>query len=270
METPPPLTGPQDPPQGSTAPLPPVNRTSLLSRLMNVFAVPGEVFDEVKASPHSASNWLVPILLLAVVGAVSAFVMFSQPAIQQQIREKQEQAIQAQVKAGKIKQADADRAMEMAQKFTGPTVMKVFGSAGAVVVSFLRVLWGALVLVLLGKWFLKAQIPFPKAMEVAGLALMIAVLGGLVTLLLTVNFSSMFATPSLALAVDHFDTNRRSHLVLGALNVFSFWLVGVLGAGLARLTGVPWARAAFLVCGWWLVQESLFILAGGGLGQMAL
>jgi len=41
--------------------------TSLAARLMNVFAVPGEVFDEVKASAHSAGNWLLP----ALVGSVS-------------------------------------------------------------------------------------------------------------------------------------------------------------------------------------------------------
>ncbi len=237
---------------------------------MNVFAVPGDVFEEVKASPNCASNWLVPIVLLSLVGAVSAFVIFSQPAIVQQLREKQEQAIQDQVKAGKIKQADADRVLAATQQFMTPNVMKIFGAVGAVVAGVLRVIWWAVVLSLLGRWFLKASIPFGKAMEVAGLALMIAVLGGIVTLLLTVNFSNMFATPSLALTVDHFDTSRRSHLVLGAINVFSFWLVGVLGAGLARLASVPWPRGAFLVCAYWLIQETFFILAGGGLGQLAL
>ncbi len=237
---------------------------------MNVFAVPGDVFEEVRATRHLVSNWLMPALLLGIVGALSAFLIFSQPAIHQQLREKQEQALQAQVKAGKLKQADADRALELVDKVMGPATLKLLASAGAVIAGFARVLWWGLILVLLARWFFKARIPYPKALEVAGLALMIAVLGQIVTLLLTVNFSNLAATPSLALAVEKFDNTRRAHLVLGAMNVFSFWLIGVLACGLGRLTGSPWGRAVFVVLGFWLLQETLLILIGGNIGQMAL
>ena len=38
---------------------------SLAARLLNVFATPGDVFDDVKVAPASTANWLVPALLLA-------------------------------------------------------------------------------------------------------------------------------------------------------------------------------------------------------------
>ena len=117
---------------------------------------------------------------------------------------------------------------------------------------------------------MKARFGYIKTLEVSGLGLMISVLGAVVTLLLTVNLAKVFATPSLALVVSDFDAQRKSHLLLGAANVFSFWLVGVLSVGLARLAGVPFLRAAWLVFAAWVIQESFLVLLGGVLGQFAL
>jgi len=235
---------------------------------LNVFAVPGEVFAEVKAAPSSVANWVVPAVLFAIVGTISAMVIFSQPNIIQQIREQQAKVMDQQVKAGKMSQTDADKALEIMEKFTGPTMMKLIGAVGSVVVSFGRVAWWGLVLWLMSRWLLKAEIGFVKGLEIAGLATMISVLGSIVSVLLIVNIGKLGATPSLALAVSDFDATRKSHLFLGAANVFSFWYVGVVAVGLGKLSGVPFLRAAWVVCCFWLLQESLLILAG--MGQMAL
>jgi hypothetical protein len=261
MEAPPPLSQPEP----AVAPPP---TTSLTARLMNVFAVPGDVFAEVKAARFALSNWLVPIVLLSLIGAIAAVIIVSQPVIQQQMREAQTKALDQKVKAGKMTQAQADQAMEVIDKFMGPTMWKVMGAAGAVVINVLRMLWWALVLWLLGRWALKTEFGWVKSLEVVGLALMISVLGTLVTVLLQVNFSRMFATPSLALAINDFDVSRKSHLMLGAINLFSIWQVGVLAVGLAKLAGTPFLRAAWVVFTYWVLQESFLILVG--LGQMAL
>jgi hypothetical protein len=253
----------QTPPTDDPPPLPPTApATSLAARLLNVFAAPGEVFEEVKASSASVANWLAPTLIGAVIGTVGAFIIFSQPAIVQKIHEQQEQMFEQQVKAGKMSQADADRALAMAEKFSGPTVLKILGVLGAVVGSFVRLLWWGLVVWLLGRWFLKAQFGYVKALEVAGLSSMIAVLGGIVTLLLIVNFGKLTSSPSLALAISDFDVKNKAHLLAGAVNVFNFWLVGVMASGLARLAGVPFLRAATVVLGYWLVTELLVIFTG--------
>jgi mannitol-specific phosphotransferase system IIBC component len=259
----------ESPPIAETPPpSPKVPTMSLAARLLNVFAIPGDVFEEIKAAPHAAANWLVPALIASVVGAVSAFLMFSQPTIQQQLREKQEQMMEQQVKAGKMTRAQADQAMSVAQKVTGPTMMKIFGAFGAVASSFARVFWWALVLWLLSRWFLKIPISYLKATEVAGLAGMIATLGAIVTLLLIVNLGKLFSTPSLALTIGDFDEKNKSHLLLGAVNVFNFWLIGVLASGLGRLAGVPFARAAFLLLGYWIAWSLALIFIG--LGTLAM
>jgi hypothetical protein len=241
---------------------------SLPARLLNVFAVPGEVFAEVRDHAMSHLNWLAPALLGAVVGVVSVVILFSQPAIQQQVREQQAKAIEQQVKAGKLTQEQADQALSAIDKFMGPTFLKIAGGASAVVVSFVRVVWWGLVLMLLARWFLKVPIGFGKSLEVSGLATMVGVLGAIVALLLTVNLNRMGASPSLSLVVKDFDLTRKSHLFLGAANVFSFWQLGVTALGLAKLAGVPFIRAALAVFAFWVLQECILIQIG--FGQFAL
>jgi hypothetical protein len=252
------------------APQPPA--MSLAARLVNVFAIPGEVFEGVKASRFRVGNWLLPALLSAVVGVATIMVVLSQPSIQRQVREAAEQKakeLDQQVKAGKMTQADANHIEAATRIFTDPTTLKTLGTMAAVLIGGARVFWWAFILWLLGRQFLKVQFGYLKALEVAGLALMISVLGGIVTLLLTVNLPKMFAAPGLALVVADFDAARKSRLLLGAANLFSFWLVGVLSVGLAKLAGVPFLRAAWFVFAFWVIQESFFVLLGGVLGQFA-
>jgi hypothetical protein len=136
----------------------------------------------------------------------------------------------------------------------------------AVLVSVIRVLWWAFVLRLLGQLFLRVRLGYGKMLEVAGLGTMISVLGTIVTLLLTIKVAGASPTAGLGLVVSDFDATRKSPLVLAALSAFSFWLVAVMSVGLARLAGVPFLRAAWLVFAAWLLQESFFNLLG--LGQM--
>jgi hypothetical protein len=78
----------------------------------------------------------------------------------------------------------------------------------------------------------------------------------------------MIATPSLALAVKDFDVTRKSHLMLGTVNIFYFWQIGVFSAGLAKLANVRFLRAMPLVLVCWILQELLLIFSG--MGQFAL
>lgn len=260
MEQPPPISEIQSVPSKPPA-------MSLMARLMNVFAGPGEVFEDIRASPPAVPNWLVPALLFAVMGIISSMVMFSQPAIVQKIHEEQAKKMDEMVKSGKMSRADADKAEAMAEKFTGPTMLKIFGSVASVIASFVRLLWWALILWLLGK-VLKRSFGYGKALEVIGLASMITVLGSLVTILLIVNLGRMIATPSLALTIPDFDVTRKSHLMLGTVNLFYFWQIGVLSVGLAKLAQVSFIRALPLVLTCWILQELFFIFTG--LGQFAL
>ena len=233
--------------------------TSLAGRLLNIFAAPGDVFDEIKTAPPRVSNWLVPTLLSAVIGALSVIIMFSQPAIIQQIHEQQAKVFDDQVNAGKMTRAQADQAEATVEKFGGPTLMKISGSIGSVVASFVRVFWWTFVLWLLGLMFLKAKLDYLKTVEVAGLATMITILGTLVALLLTVILGKI-TTPSPALFVAHFDPKNVLHVALAAVNLFALWMIGVMAVGLSRLSGARFLKVLLLTAGSWLVVQLFFIL----------
>src|SRR5580765_3525426 len=93
-------------------------RMSLGARLMNVFAGPGDVFEEVVKGPPAVANWLVPALLLCLVGIVSTFVIFSQDSIIQQVREQQERVMQKKLE--KLPQAQREQILEAVEKWSGP------------------------------------------------------------------------------------------------------------------------------------------------------
>src|SRR6266851_1368031 len=95
MEEPPHIAEPSSDPQSRPPAVAPP-RMSLAARLLNVFAVPSDVFTDVKTAPNAVANWLVPVLLSALVGALAAIIILSQPAIQQQMREAQTKAMDQQ------------------------------------------------------------------------------------------------------------------------------------------------------------------------------
>ena len=241
---------------------------SLVGKLMNVIAAPGEVFDEIKAAPPRVAHWLVPVLLFAVVSVIAVCTLFAQPAIRQTIHDQQVKALDKQVQLGKMTQAQEDQALQVMDKFMGPTMLAVFGSFGAVLNSFISVFWWALVLWLGGRWFLKARFHYLKAVEVAGLASVILALGVILSTLLAVILGRLYVGPSLALLVSDFDPARRGHLLLGAANVVYFWHTGVLALGLAKLSAAPASRALIFVFSYWLLAEMLLIAVG--LGQWTL
>ena len=164
-------------------------------------------------------------------------------------------------------QAQEDQALQMMERFTGPTMLSIFGSVGGHVAVSYQFLVG-LVLWLCGRWFLKARFGYMKAVEIAGLASVIIVLSMVISTLLAVILGRLYVGPSLALCVSDFDPKNRVHLLLGAANVVYFWHTAVLGIGLAKLSGGSTAKTLMVVFTYWLVAELLLIAVG--LGSMAL
>jgi hypothetical protein len=249
----------------STPASPPEPAMSLAARLFNIFATPGEVFDQVRTARPSAANWLVPASLCAVVGVIASFLIFSQPAIIQQIHEQQAKVFDAQVKAGKMTQSQADQAVAAAENFSGPSTMKFFGSIAAVFGSFASVFWWAFLLWLIGRFALKADLDFMKVVEVSGLASAISALEALVKTLLIFGLSNPMASPSLALFIKNPDPQNKLYILLSLANIMTFWVLAVRAIGLGKLTGVPFGRTAAWVFGAWAAVTGTFIGIGAAL-----
>jgi len=237
---------------------------SLSGRLFNVFATPGDVFEEVAAAPVSTANWLAPALILLAVSWVSVLLIFSQESIQHQLSEMTGQAIQKQVEQHRMSEQQAEQARQAGEKWAAISY-KVGGFLGPLFGAFLTPFWWGLILWLLGAKGFKADLSYMKAVEVAGLANMIAVLDAILRTLLIIGMGNLFASPSLALLVKDFDPQNTYHSLLSLVNVMLFWLLAVRAIGLARAANVSFVKAAVWVFGIWAAYTGFFLGLGAAI-----
>ncbi|MGD0651718.1 MAG: hypothetical protein ABSA97_11365 [Verrucomicrobiia bacterium] len=238
---------------------PTVSRSSLIGRLANVYATPGEVFDQVKASPRCILNWLVPALILLLVGWLGTRFALSQAVIKQQLRDYQEQGVQRLVDKGRIPKEQADAAQEAGQISLNVRVAsEPLYNAIAVPLLWAVLFW------LVGTVPLRGNFTYLKALEVVGLASMITVLGSVVRTLLILIMGNFFASPGLMLVVKDFDPQNTLHSVLAAINIMTFWGLAVKAIGLARLSGASFGKAAIWVFVLWGAWTALLITVSAG------
>jgi hypothetical protein len=231
---------------------------SLWGRLFNVFATPGDVFQEVKDAKVSTANWLVPSFILIVVSWVSSVLIFSQPSINHQLSEITEQAIQKQVERSKMSEQQAEQARAMGEKWAGISA-KIGAALTPVIAGFVTPFFWGLIVWGVGVGLLKAKFPYMKAVEVVGLANMINVLEIILRTLLIVGLGNLYASTSLVLLVKQFDPQNTVHSLLALVNVMTFWLLAARGIGLARLSGVSFAKAVAWVFGVWVAYTGLLV-----------
>lgn len=231
-------------------PLPP--SSSLFGRMANVIAAPGELFAELKAAPVSAANWLVPTLLVVVLSWISVTVIFSQENINQQLRDIQEQAIRKRAEKAHMSQQQIEQTIQATEKFAAIGV-KIGGYVAPPFAAFGGLFLVALVIWLVGTKVHHGAFGYLKAVEVVGLAQVIACLGVIVKTLLIVALGNIFASPSPVLLLKHYDPQSTLHAALGMLDVTGLWSLAVMSAGFARLAGISFGRAAAWLYGIWLL-----------------
>jgi hypothetical protein len=240
---------------------------SLASRLLNVFATPGDVFQEVKTASVSTANWLMPAVIFILVSWVGAWLALSQDSIRHQLSEMTDRAIQKQAERGHMSEKDADQLREATAKW-GTIGHALTAAAVPVLVGLSSpFVWG-LFLWVVGTKALKAEFPYMKAVEFVGLGNMVGVLAAIVETLLRVGLGDYFASPGLMFLVKNFDPQNPVHSLLAVVNVMTFWLLAVRAMGLARLSGASFAKAALWVFGIGAAYTG-FLIGLGALAQAA-
>jgi hypothetical protein len=119
---------------------------------------------------------------------------------------------------------------------------------------------------LLGKWGMRASAPYMKVVEVVGLTFYIGVLQSLLTTIMMILMNSIYASPSLALAVSNFDMENKLHLVLAQVNFFTLWSLVVTSIGLSKLFQRDLPKVLVLVFALWIIWSAFSILTGFRLG----
>jgi len=203
-------------------PSPNIPATGLARKLLNTLAAPGEVFDEIAVAPCQSVHWRLPTLLVCLVGlAFSLHPAAHAPELASELP-----AAQAQFFAGAL-----------------PLVT----SLGICLAAFGGLLWSAFVLWFIGNVLLRTSFSYRKALEIAGMASIILVLGTIVTGLLISVTADPHSRPSLALFVHGSSSSSKLHRLLDTFNVFYLWTAFTLAVGLSRLTGVAFKEAGFWI-----------------------
>ncbi len=238
-----------------TAPDATSGSTPLYERCLNIFVSPGEVFEEVVASPRSTADWRLPVLLNCLAGIVLFLVVAARSPVLQGPDGERLSRLTSSVSANPPGAAAAtfgDAGSEALARLVGPLAI--------VAVNFAGTFWSALVLWLVGRLFLKTRFPFLKTVEIAGLTTVILALGTVVTALLVWVTGDGFARPAMSLLVGEFNPANKFHQALAAMNFFHVWMAAVLSIGLAKLSDVSAREVAVWVFGYWIVLRLALIL----------
>lgn len=221
-----------------------------------MFATPGEVFGRIKSSPAKTVHWLIPTLLVVLVGSALTITMFSNAGTISQLQAQAEERVDQMIEKGTIPAESREQVLDQQTSWIGSPIAMVFGITGVSFVTFATLFGLTLVWRLISKWTLKAPVKYGKIFEVVGLCSTISVLGGIVTLPLLLAFESVYATPSLALAViEDFDPKNTVHSLLSSVNVFTLWYLGVTSLGLSKFCDVATGKAALWIFILWALYS---------------
>jgi hypothetical protein len=237
---------------------------SFTDKFVGILTSPGEVYQSIVTSEPKTSNWMIPMVLAIIFALVFTMVAFNQPAIQDEMVAGQMKQFEKQIAEGKMTQEQADQALSFSKP--GSMMFMLFGSIGVIFVVVVALFLYSLVYWLIGKMAFKSTVPYGKILEVNGLAMYIAPVTTLVTLVLVVSMGSLYAQPAASLLVDEIDPTNSTHKLLMAINVFEFWMLFVTAVGLSKVWNVTIQKSLGAVGGVWLVWTLLKSFVNLGFG----
>ena len=252
------------PPQGEI-----VEPMTFTEQITNLFASPGELFDNVRDTPSTASNWLVPLAIFIAVTIAMSQTIFHNPSLVGQYKDQVHQGIEKKlnesIQQGKMTPEQAEQAREMGEKFSDPSSPLAMGfQIGGIVIGTPIVLFlVALLYWLMGKTIIKAEQPYMKIVEVVGLTFFISTLESIVNTILVIGLDNIHASPGLGLAVmNGFSLDNKLHVILSKINIFTIWGLAVTGIGLGHLFQRDTPKVLVLVFARWILWIVFQLLSG--------
>jgi hypothetical protein len=237
---------------------------SFTEKLTNIFVSPGELYEDVRQTPNTMSNWLIPLIIFIVVAVVTNQIMLHNPSLSGQLGSEIKKGFDQAIEQGKMTPEQAEKAYEFASPES--KWFRIMQVGGIAIGSPIALLIMALVYWLLGKWGMSGTAPYLKVIEVIGLTFLISTLEVIVTCLLQFLTDSVFASPSLALFVSPLDLHNKVHVALSKINIFTFWNLSVVSIGLSKLFQRDLPKVLVLVFALWILWSILSIVAGIKIG----
>lgn len=231
----------------------------ITEKLIQIITAPALVYEEVRESGRTTSNWLVPLALIIVVSIATLQVEMANPVLVTRMEElyspKIQFAIEEAVKEGKVTREDADAMSAILRP--GAPVFDILQSLALALWQTAALFALSLLYWLVGKSAMGGTARFMKVVEVVGLALVIDMLDVVVRTLLAVFTGSLFVTLGPSLLVAHLNPENRFHLFLTTVNVFTFWKFWILGIGLSALYERDMPKVLVLIVAIWVLWSIL-------------
>ena len=133
---------------------------SFTEKLTNIFVAPGELYENVRDTPNTMSNWLVPLIIFIVVAILLSQLVLQNPAIVDEITRTMTQQFDKAIQEGKMTQEQADQVYEKTKP--GSTWFAILQIGGTLIMTPIFLVLLSLIYWLLGKWGMNATAPFIK------------------------------------------------------------------------------------------------------------
>jgi len=228
-------------------------------KAIGVFRAPNDVFEQL---PFNASrrDWVLPLLIYAIVTAITMHLVVAKESIASHFRLLAEHEIRPQldqfVQQGTITQEQA----QWVFSFVSPGSVSFFFAQlmGTFIGTAIFLFAVGLLLWQLGKSVMARHAPYMLVVTIVSLALLIASVERTVTALFMVATDSIFATPSLALLF--LDSPMTPGFALASrLNIFTLWEMYIVALGLAWLFDREISKVFVLVASLWLIWTLLTV-----------
>lgn len=248
--------------QPSTLEQPATERLSFTDKAAGIFYEPSKVFESFKTLPAKVSDWLVPVILLAIIAGISAYVSSNSPAIRFQATQQMEQRLDKMVAQGKITAEEADRMKGSIENVpSSPTFLAaIFTFLGKIVVFFVA----AAVWLFIAKVILKGDVSYSQMMNVAGVSSWIMIVGTILAIVLSAILSRPGAGVNLGMLVTTAPLSK-TYMLLRSADLFTIWNLAVTSIGVGILSGKKGTPAFVWVFGTWVIVVLAMVFVYGGL-----
>ncbi|MGC8653512.1 MAG: YIP1 family protein [Candidatus Kryptoniota bacterium] len=241
---------------------PPETR-SFVDNAAGIFYEPSRVFEYFKTAGIRVSDWLIPVLVFALLGALSAYIRMSSPELRSQIIQQQEEAIDKMVNEGKMTRDQADQTKTIIEdRFSTGSVIGI-SSVTAFVFIFIMFFILSGIWYLVGRFGLKSAITYSQAMGITGITNWILIVGSIVGTAITVALARLDGGLHLGM-LSKISTTDKLYLAMAKVDVFTIWSLIIVSIGLARFSSRKTTDAAIWVFGLWILWGILSIFVLGG------
>jgi len=164
-------------------------------------------------------------------------------------KKKMMEKFEQNIKDGKMTQEQVDKAMES----MNPKGMffKIMGFGGAIVGPFIILLLLSVIYLIALKIF-KAEFEFTNILNVVGLAMLIAAIGNLISMVVSI-LKGDFSTIGPGLLFSEAAVGEKTYSLLTKIDVFSIWYYFVIAIGLSKIGKISFVQSASVVFGVWIV-----------------